>query len=62
MSASNYEVLEKSDSNKVRELNKELQRLKMKIIGEDDEDEEDGKNGRQNESKNRVILGTIKKK
>ena len=34
----------------------------MKIIDEDDEHEEEGKNERQNESENRVILGTIKRK
>ena len=32
----------------------------MKIIDEDDEHEEEGKNERQNESENGVILGTIK--
>ena len=34
----------------------------MEIIDEDDEHEEEGKNERQNESENRVILGTIKRK
>ena len=34
----------------------------MEVIDEDDEHEEEGKNERQNESENRVILGTIKRK
>ena len=34
----------------------------MEIIDEDDKPEEDGKNKRQNESENGVILGTIKRK
>ena len=34
----------------------------MKIIDEYDEHEEEGKNERQNENGNRVILGTIKRK
>ena len=33
----------------------------MEIIDEDDEHEEEGKNEKQKESENRVILGTIKK-
>ena len=34
----------------------------MEIINEDDEHEEEGKNKRQNESENKVILGTITRK
>jgi len=61
MSVSNCEVLQKGNSNNVKELKKQLQRLMMEIVDEDDEHEEEGKNERQIESENRVILGTIKR-
>ena len=62
MGVSYCEILEKDNSNKVTELKKELQRLTMKIIDEDYEDEEEGKNEKRNESENRVILDIIKRK
>ena len=62
ISVSDCEILQKDNSNKVRELKKELQRLTMKIIDEDNENEEEGKNERQNDSENRVIVDTIKRK
>ena len=34
----------------------------MEIIDEHDKHEEDGKNERQNENENRMIVGTIKRK
>jgi len=34
----------------------------MKIIDKDDEHEKEGKNERQNESENRVILSKVKRK
>ena len=62
MDVLDYEVLETGNSNKARELKKELHRLTIEIIDEDDEDEEVGKNERQNRNENRVILDKIKRK
>ena len=61
MGVSDCEVLEKGNSNKARELKKELHRLTMEIIEEDDEDEEEGKNEKENESENGLTLGRIDK-